>query len=184
MPKPKWKKDTLNLKKRNAWRAKAGYKIFVADRGAVSFSVPRDWTMEIDTISTKFYDLPTEEEANCRLECSYLRLPPIDWSGLPLPQLIQEAYFDGDERGLVPTKDVTQLRRDNLEIAWAEYRFTDPNEQREAFSRVCMGRGSNIQALITFDYWTEEAPRMNPVWDEVMRSLQLGRYIQDPTLGI
>lgn len=181
MPK-KWKKETLRLKKEHLWKARPGYKIFVADQGAVRFNIPRDWIMELGSDSTKFYDGEPPND-DCRLECSYVRLPPIDWSGLPLSDLIQVAV-NGDRRGLVSTGKLAHLKRENVELAWSEFRFTDPIEYREAVTRICIGRGSNIQTLITLDYWPEDAARLYGVWDEVMRSLQLGRYIKDPTIGI
>ncbi|MBI4639511.1 MAG: hypothetical protein HY731_02390 [Candidatus Tectomicrobia bacterium] len=177
----KWKKKTLKLKKNHTWRAKAGYRIFVADRGAVRFSFPQDWIVEPDSDSTKFYDGKPPND-NCRLACSYIRLPPIDWSGLPLSQLIQVAV-EGDYRSLVATGKFIQVQREDIELAWAEFSFIDPTEHREAFTRVCIGRGLNIQTLITFDYWPEDAIRFSVVWDEVMRSLELGRYVKDPTIG-
>ncbi len=181
MPK-KWKKEALKLKKDHLWIGKPGYKIFVADRGAVRFNVPQDWAIELDSVSTKFYDRKPPKD-DCRLECSYIRLPPIDWSGLPLSQLIQIA-LEGEHRSLIPTENFGHMQRDDVELAWVEYRFMDPNEHREAYTRICIGRGSNIQTLITFDYWPEDAARLSGVWDEVMRSLELGRYIKDPTTGL
>jgi hypothetical protein len=179
---PKWKKESLKLKKDHLWKAKPGYRIFVADRGVVRFNVPQDWIVEPASESTKFYDREPLEDADCRLECSYLRLPPIDWSDLPLSQLIQVA-FEGDPRALVPTERHGHLQREAVELAWAEFRFIDPNEQREAFTRVCIGRGSTIQTLITLDYWPKDATRLDETWDEVMQSLELGEYIKDPTIG-
>jgi hypothetical protein len=68
---------------------------------------------------------------------------------------------------------------------WCEIKFIDTQtEPREAFSRTCVGLGSNIQCLITFDYWADQAEQLIPVWDEVMRSLTLGLYIRDPRTGL
>lgn len=180
MPK-KWNKETLKLNQDHGWKGKPGYRIFVADQGAVRFNFPQDWVVEPDSDSTKFYDGEPPND-DCRLACSYMRLPAIDWSGLPLSELIQAAV-KGDPRALVPTGKPVHLIREGVELAWAEFRFIDPNERREAFTRVCIGRGSNIQTLITLDFWTEDAARLSEVWDEVMRSLQLGKYVKDPTVG-
>jgi hypothetical protein len=70
-----------------------------------------------------------------------------------------------------------------MEIAWRETRFVDKNEQREAISRSCVARGSDLQPLITFDFWVDDAPRLYAVWDELLRSLRLGDYVEDPTRG-
>jgi len=179
----KWKKETLKLKKDHEWKAKPGYRIFVADQGAVRFNFPQDWIVQPDSDSTKFYDREPLEDADCRLECSYLRLPPIDWSGLPLSQLVQVAV-EGGHRALVPVGRLIHMEREGVELAWAEFQFIDPNEHREASTRICIGRGSTIQTLITLDYWPQDAIPLSAVWDEVMRSLELGRYVNDPTIGV
>ncbi len=176
-----WIKDTYKLKKNHSWKAPPGFRIFVADRGAVRFNIPQDWVIDPDSDSTKCYDGEPPDD-NCRLACSYLRLPPIDWSGLDLAELIRVAT-EGDERDLTLYGEVVRQRREDLELAWADYSFTDPVEKRGAYTRICIGRGSNIQTLITLDYWPEDAERLMPVWEEVTRSLQLGRYIADPTVG-
>ena len=56
MAKKKWKKDTLKLKQDHLWKAKPGYTIFVADRGAVRFDIPQGWIIEPGPDSTKFYN--------------------------------------------------------------------------------------------------------------------------------
>ncbi|MEN3334724.1 MAG: hypothetical protein V7641_4089 [Blastocatellia bacterium] len=177
-----WLKDTYKLKKNHTWKAPDGYRIFVADRGAVRFNIPDGWVIEPDADSIKFYDAKPPDD-NCRLACSYLRLPShIDWSGLPLSQMINAAT-GGDERTLTRSGEITHKQRADLEVAWADYHFIDPVEQRQAYTRLCIARGSSIQALITLDYWPEDAAKLAAVWAEVIRSLQLGRYVKDPTLG-
>jgi hypothetical protein len=37
--------------------------------------------------------------------------------------------------------------------------------------------------LLTYDYWADDAARFAPVWNDVLQSLQVGMYIQDPTSG-
>jgi hypothetical protein len=59
----------------------------------------------------------------------------------------------------------------------------DPSKHREAFSRIALARSRNLQALVTFDFWPEDITRLNPVWEEVIRSLELGRYVDNPTVG-
>ena len=177
-----WLKDELKLKPNHTWRAPDGYRIFVADRGAVRFNIPQGWVIEPDSDSIKFYDAKPPDD-NCRLACSYLRLPPqVDWSSLPLSELIDVA-LRGDERNTVREGDIVHKRRADLEAAWADFGFTDPVLKRKAYTRLCIARGSNIQALLTLEYWPEDAARIATVWAEVIRSMQLGRYVQDPTVG-
>lgn len=176
-----WTKESLKLKKGHTWSAPEGYRIFVADRGAVRFNFPQEWTMEPGEDATYFYDKKPPDD-DCRLGCSYLTLPPIDWSGLHLSELIKTATA-GDPRELKMAGDIVMGNRPDLEIAWADFGFIDPVEHRHAYSRLSIARGSNIQTLITLDYWDEDGARLAPMWRELMRSLQLGRYISDPTLG-
>ena len=62
--------------------------------------------------------------------------------------------------------------------------FIDPVEKpREAFTRVTLARGFDIHAIISFDYWVNQAAQFRPVWSEMVRSLQIGRVIADPTKG-
>lgn len=49
---------------------------------------------------------------------------------------------------------------------------------------MCIGLGSGVQCLITFDYWEDDGDRVIPVWDTVMESLVLGLYIRDPRTGL
>jgi hypothetical protein len=176
-----WSKETSKLKKDHSWKATPGFRVFVADRGAVRFNIPQGWVIEPDSDSIKFYDGKPPDD-NCRLACSYLRLPPIAWSGLHLSQLIKVAT-EGDPREATLVGEILEKQRPGLELAWADFEFLDPEEQRKAFTRICIARGSGIQALITLDYWPEDGARLAPMWQELSRSLQLGRYIADPTVG-
>ena len=91
-----------------------------------------------------------------------------------------EKIVEDDERSILSRGEVIEIKRPDLELAWTEVTFLDPQESRNARSRSCLARGSNIQPFITMDFWSEHAPRFGPVWDEVLRSLQLGNYIEDP----
>jgi hypothetical protein len=176
-----WNKEVLKLQKSHSWKAKPGYRIFIADKGAVRFDFPDNWVVIPDDDSIKFHDADPPDD-NCRLAVSYIRLAPIDWSGLPLSQLVQ-TVVEGDERGITHQSEMHETKRPDLELAWTEISFIDPVEKRDARSRICLGRGSNIQPLITMDFWAEDTEKFAPVWNEVLRSLQLGMYIEDPTRG-
>jgi hypothetical protein len=181
MAKSKWSKRTLKLQAHHQWRTKPGYKIFVADRGAVRLDFPESWVVVPGDDSIKFHD-KTPPDDDCTLQLSVMRLPPADWSGLPLSRLVRE-IIDHDTRAVFHRGEIVDVRRRDLELSWAEVRFIDPNERREAHSRTCLARQANIQPLITFDYWADDAPRLAPVWDEVLRSLRLGLNIEDPSFG-
>ncbi|MGI8566550.1 MAG: hypothetical protein ACR2LZ_08735, partial [Pyrinomonadaceae bacterium] len=177
----KWKKQTLKLQKNHRWKAKPGYRICVLGRGAVRFDIPQGWIMEPDAASVKFYDGAPPDD-NCRLEASYNLIPSIDWSGFPLEQLLKDVV-EGDHRGSISIGEVISVRRVDLRLVWTEFCFQDLVENREAHSRVCIGIGNNVQCLITMDFWPEDRARATPVWDEALRTLKLGMYVSDPTLG-
>ncbi len=176
-----WNKQVLSLKEDHGWEVKPGYRIFVADQGAIRFDFPQEWILIPGPNSIKFYDRQPPED-NCTLQVSLIRLPPIDWSGLPLSQLIEQTVKD-DHRDIIGKGDIHNMQRPDLELAWTETTFIDPNQRREARSRICLARGSNKQALITLDFWAEDAPRLCTVWDELLRSLELGVLVSDPTRG-
>jgi len=180
-PKPRWEKQTLSLNDHHTWKAPPGYSIFAADRGAVRFNFPHSWVIVPASDCIELYDQQPPDD-NCRLAVSYLHLPPIDWSGLPLAQLIA-TLIEEDRREVLAREEIVNVPRADLEVAWTGIRFMDSQEHREAFSRVALARGWNLQALITFDFWAEDAARWGPVWDEVMRSVELGRYVDNPTIG-
>jgi hypothetical protein len=183
MGKPKWEKQVLRLQPNHTWRCKPGYKVFVAGRGDVRFDVPSDWVIEPGEGSVKFFNLPPPDD-DCRIEVSYLKLNPrIDWRGLSLRQLFEQAIIPGEQHKAHTRSSLIYQRRPDLELIWQQIHFLDTNEWREACSRACLARGANVQPLITLDYWLDDAPRFEPVWDEVLRSLQLGQYVQDPTRG-
>jgi hypothetical protein len=79
--------------------------------------------------------------------------------------------------------DVVSIQRPDLRLVWLEGNFIDPQEFRQAYGRMAIGIGGNIQVLLTFDYWADDAARFVPVWDDVLQSLQVGTYIPDPTRG-
>ncbi len=175
---------TLHLQDNHSWNAPDGYKIAVLDRGAVSFNFPESWHLVKMEPFELNDDLPPNDDA--RISVSFWRLPPgVDWTGLPLaPMLVQSTHIDKSERKILERSSIVTVERDDIELMWTEYRFIDPVEKREAYTRIAIGRGFDVQVLITSDYWVDDAQRLRPIWLEVMRSLQLGRTIQDPTKGV
>src|SRR5260370_23584333 len=135
-----WSDENFTLKTDHSWKAPPGSRIFVADRGAVRSNIPQGWIVEPDSDAIKFYDGSPPDD-NCRLACSYVRLPPIDWSGLALSELIKAAT-GGDHRELKLTGDIHNQRRPDLELAGADLTFMDPAGHRQAYARICIACGS------------------------------------------
>lgn len=177
----KWVKSTLELQPDHRWQSQPGYKIFVAGRGAVRFDVPADWVFEPAEKSFKFMDgKPPNDE--CCLEVSFNLLPEHDWSDFPL-KLVLKQVTDRETRNVIERGEIFTVKRQTARIVWTQIKFIDSQENREAYSRTCIGIGSNVQCLITFDYWVDDAPRVEHVWDEVLRTLTLGLFISDPRTG-
>jgi hypothetical protein len=175
------KKQCFEIQGRHNWSATPGCKIFVADRGAVRFDYPRRWIVRGDPDSIKFYDKEPPRD-DCVLAVSYLRIPPIDWTGLPLSRLVLEAT-KGDSRTMETWGDVVETRKIDLEIAWRQGRYIDSKENRPALTRLCLGRRRRVQSLLTMDFWEEHAKRFSRVWNIVLDSLQLDEPIENPFQG-
>ena len=174
MAKKKWNKQKLSIPADHQWTAAPGNKIFVADAGAMQFEIPRKWTISPgENGSIRFFDKKNEVDADIRLEISLIYTPNIDWSGLPLPILIEDAALSGDSRGITGRGPFQELRRATLEASWLEVDFVDPTENRAAHSLIGMARGPGAYALITMDFWTEDVDRAHRVWDSVVGSLKL-----------
>ena len=180
----RWEKRELKLKDKHGWTAKPGYQIFVADRGAVRFDIPQGWVVVPGDGAVKICDKEPPND-NCAIQLTIFYLPHgVDWSALPLAQMLEDATSEDDpDSGTLARSEVVAIERPDMDLAWRETRFVDKNEQREAISRSCVARGRDLQPLITFDFWVDDAPRLYPVWDELLRSLRLGDYVSDPTLG-
>jgi len=177
------KSQTLRLKDNHTWKAPKGYKIVVLERGAVSFNIPESWILAKLEPQVELHDGEPPND-NARLSISFWRFPSgIDWSGLPLVPLLTQAV-EGTSLDILEQGEVITASRKDLELVWTERRFLDPEEKREAYSRIAVARAWGVHALLTFDYWVDDAAKFRPVWTEVMRSLQLGRRIEDPTKGV
>jgi hypothetical protein len=177
-----WQKSQLQLKANHNWRATPGYKIFVADRGAIKLDYPQKWIVKPAEDCIKFHDAEPPDD-NCVLAVSYLRLPPdIDWRELPLAHLLADVVND-DRRNLQHDGRVFKLNRQDIEVAWTESDFIDPVENRAAVACIGLARGYNLQSLLTCDYWADQRQVFRPVWLNVLRSVQLGLTIKDPTVG-
>ena len=181
-PKKTFKQTTHQLADNHTWRAPSGYKIFVIDRGAASFNIPADWFMkQIEPLELLDKEPPDD---NARIMVTFWRLPPnIDWTGLPLSQLLDVSTKDSQHERIAQGNIVQPKRQDGIELVWREDRFLDPGENREAYTRIALARGFGAALLITCDCWPEDRTRISPHWNELLRSIQMGRVIADPLKG-
>ena len=187
-----WEKREIRMQPNHGWKTqKEGYKIFVADRGAVRFEFPGNWELSPpkgNRRSFQMYDGKPPND-NIRLEVSHFYLPgfnergqPIDWKGLPLAQMIDDVTRDRS-REQTRRGQTFAIQFPGLEMAWLETEFMDPGEKRPAHTRICLARGGGVQALITMDFWPEDGATARGVWNDVVSSLKLGQYIESPSRG-
>ena len=191
----KWGGRSYRLPENHGWRSsKPGNKIFVAERGAAQFEYPGDWIVDPHPTgnSIRFRDKP-EPDDNFRLEVSLIRYfsepdapagtpaLDIDWSDLPLMELFETAFMREDDDRTIKEGKMQQARRRDLEVLWRQIEFHDPGENRSAFSRQALARGRGIHAIITMEFWPEDASLGNRVWRGVLATLKLGEYISDPS---
>jgi len=180
-PKPP-KATTMRLKDNHTWKAPDGYKIVVMDRGLVSFNIPQDWVVT-DMKPFTVRDAPVPDD-KAGLQATAFRLPHnVDWSGLPLAPMLLQATNDPKTYQTLARSELIRDARTDIELVWIEDRFLDPKEKREAYSRNAVARGFDVQVLLTLSYWVEDESWCTPVWEEALRSLQLGRVIADPLKG-
>jgi len=175
-----FKKEVLKLSPDHQWDASPGHNLAVIDRGAVRFEIPRDWVCAPDEDSVKFTDVEPPQDS-CRIAASRPSFPRVA-DQVPIRELVDLAT-QADARVVLAKGEIAAVTRGSLELAWIELRFTDPHEQREAVSRLCLARNVGVYALITIEFWVDEAAEFSPVWDHVLETLRLGELILDPTVG-
>jgi hypothetical protein len=193
----KWvERKRLKMKKHNRWQAAPGNKIFVANSGAVRFDYPGTWIVEPgDKGSICFYDRqPPTHHAILQMSVWELLGPgmltpgvpaAVDWTGLPLLELFVHSTSNiADNRELRSEKRIQELMRPGLEGIWQERLMFDFEDKKEVVSRTLMARGANVTTLLSYDFYADEQARFHPIWEDVVGSLVLGRYIKDPTTGV
>jgi hypothetical protein len=178
----KWTKHEKKLKKDHGWRAKAGYNVFVADRGALRFDYPASWLVTPTEDAIEFRDRPEPDDRSVLKASVHYLNPDLDWRHVPIAKMVAELEAD-DPRGLYGQSPTHHETRGDLRIAWVENRFVDPNEKREAYARTAIAIRGFIWALLTMVMWPEDYEEMDIVWREALRTLQLGVPIADPTQG-
>ena len=190
----KWNKRDQRLASGHGWRCKPGYRIFVADRGAVRFDIPEAWVVIADAEGIKLHDKQPPDD-NARLQLSVFYPPPVvDWTQLPLATLLNDALAGPDDsvkENLISQDPLSHVLRPGTELVWTEARRLDPGEQRESRHRHLFARGKgkdrgqerDILTLITMDFWPEDAETCQTVWNELVRSLRLGEFVSDPRKG-
>lgn len=171
--------EKLRLKDNHTWKSKPGYSICVLDRGLVRFDYPSDWIVKPDESAVHLHDQEPSVES-CDLGVSIFRVPPELVQELSLDETLRDTL--GDDRKPYQQSETHHITRGDLEIAWLEQRYIDPEYKRDARFRVALARGS-ILCLLSMNYWSSRAEVLEHVWDDVLRTLVIGLHVDDPTAG-
>lgn len=149
-------------------------------RGAVRLEIPDTWVVEpTDDCVKAFERKPPDDE--CVLAVSYHRWPAAGQQ-LSVGSLVRDA-LEADERSFLSIDPVVEETRIDIVLAWGQGRFIDARVNREAVSRLCLAREGEIQALITFDFWSSDLAVCDARWNMFLATLQLAQWVADPLRG-
>lgn len=171
--------EKLRLKEKHTWKSRPGYSICVIDRGAVRFDYPANWIVNPDDGAVHLHDRPPSVES-CDLGVSIFNVPAEQIPDLPLEDTLRDVL--DKKRKAYQDSGIHQLVSGDIEIAWLEQRYKDTEYNRDARLRVALARGP-VLCLISMNYWANRAAGLERVWDEVLRTLVMGVYVQDPSFG-
>lgn len=171
--------DVLRLKDKHTWKSKPGYSICVIDRGLVRFDYPSGWIVQPDESAVHLHDQPPSVES-CDLGVSVFHIPGAQIRDLSLDDALRDSL--GKDRKPYHQSEIHHISRIDMEISWLEQRYKDAQYKRDARFRVALVRGL-VFCLISMNYWTDRAATLEPVWDEVLRTLVMGMQVEDPRAG-
>jgi len=171
--------DKLRLKPNHTWKSKPGYSICVIERGLVRFDYPSDWIVEPGEGAVHLHDQPPSVES-CDLGVSIFGIPAEHIQDLSLEDTLHTTI--DRKRKAYSESEVHEIMRPDMDIAWLEQRYKDAEYKRHARFRVALARGL-VLCLISMNYWAKRAKSLEPVWDEVLRTLVMGIRVEDPTAG-
>jgi hypothetical protein len=171
--------EKVKLKSKHTWKSKPGYNICVIDRGVVRFDYPEQWIVEPEPGAVHLHD-QTPSDESCDLGVSIFRVPPEIVNQIDLDEMLTESL--GADRKPYHQSEIFRINRGDLDIVWLEQQYNDADYNRDARFRVALARGDVI-CLITMNYWANRATGLEPVWDEVLRTLVIGLHVTDPTAG-
>jgi hypothetical protein len=169
----------IQLRPNHTWKSKPGYSICVIDRGLVRFDYPSKWIVEPEDGAVQLHDRPRSVES-CDVGVSIFRIPAADIKDLSLDEILLGTL--GDARTPYQQSEIRRAERADPEIAWLEQRYVEAEYKRDARFRVALARGP-VLCLISMNYWSKYAARLEPVWDELLRTLVFELPVEDPTAG-
>jgi hypothetical protein len=172
----RWQQHHTKMSPNHRWKAKAGHQIFIAQRGAIRFDIPRGWVIIPDKTSYKMCDRqPPDDE--CTLEASYMVLPAVDLTDLTVGMMLRDVTENQTQKTETWRSDIVEEKRGDLLTAQMASRWIDPSQNREACSHIAVARRRGIQVLLTCDYWLDDAKQFGPAWLTVMETLQVAQWV-------
>lgn len=175
------KAKKLRLNKNHTWKAKPGYKVCVLDRGAVRFDFPAHWIAEPKDGAMMLYDQKPCDES-CDLGVSVFHYSSEQLKGLDTRAMLKQIAANDPDRTLDYQSDVREIDRGDTMILWLEQLYQSKEYNRQAKFRAALAQGP-VMALITMNYWADRAESLEPVWDDVIGTLVLGIWVEDPLAG-
>ena len=125
------------------------------------------------------HDRPPSVES-CDLGVSVFRAQGLPLGDLSLDEALRNSLQD--DRESYHQSEIHHVSRGDVEIAWLEQRYMETEYNRDARFRVALARGP-VLCLISMNYWSDHALSLEPVWDEVLRTLVMDMRVDDPTAG-
>ena len=175
-----WQKQTLKMAKNHVWKASPGYQILVLDRGAARIDIPQGWVVSPGENCLEVRDRPSPDD-RCLIQITvFPQVEGVDFSQIPIGPLF-ESVLQGDETEVLSRSPLHEERRKDLEFVWRETRYIDTEEHREACTRNCFARRVGIHVVISFSNWPEDFEEFTPAWEEVLRSLRVGEFVDAKT---
>jgi hypothetical protein len=170
---------SVSLPPNHGWRCKPGNELFIADRGAVAFEIPRGWVLKHQTEGTVSLPDKAPPADEARLALTIFYLPPVagGWGQLSLEEMMRADEEDRGKSRKKRRKTPLQLhseKRLEHDLVWAEKgTMPDPANGRLIRCRQLMARARLVQVLITYEVYKDVSQRYEPVWQELLRSLQV-----------
>jgi hypothetical protein len=146
-------------------------KVLILDRGAAEVVYPADWSAELKPEGHMRLVDPTDA---CSLEISLLPFRLSEKAELPVDHLLVETLSsDGREAG-----EIRLEARGDLRLAWADTSYecddAERGQRRVAHCRYLLVSNGLFTALLSFNYWRDDADWAVPAWQRIAASLQLG----------
>jgi hypothetical protein len=172
--------DVFQLAPSHVWKAAPGCRILVVDNGGLRCDIPHDWIVYSPSRHVFAIDrFPPDNRCMVAISCKRVSSEVM---AIPLG-LILEEWVRGEDRQVLERGVYIRFRRWPLEAAWLQLRLADPKSGPDKATRVCIARADRTQAVIVFDYESEDEPSLDGIWQTLMDTLAVGDYIADPLTG-